>query len=431
MSAPLTVISPNLSLPNLIMSSHDHPTGFLQSLWNRGRNEFGLMLAILVVIAFTTFASSSYRDKPAQNAHEILRQTSLLGIFALGAATVIISGGIDLSSGSVIAFSATICTSIIYLLVPQIDGQPQTSEISLWILLVAFAGTLLVALLIGSFHAWLITSIGLPPFVATLASLVGLRSLARLLIVDVTRVAENRDTGSTQIYIPDNTFRHLGSEWWIPLVVFAVLAFALWILLSRTVIGRHLYAMGGNEAAAELCGIRTVKLKWLAYCVGSVTAAIAGILHASYIGMAEPVNDAVGYELNAIAAAVVGGCSLTGGIGTVGGVILGALFLRVVIDAVAKVFAQNPDILEGLIVGILVVLAVAFNELRNHGQRSRQFFAGSLGLLNIFILTLLAGVITSVTSPENKLRNAAIAAVGTLIILGVKTFTELRTTKEL
>ncbi|WP_166824510.1 ABC transporter permease [Thalassoroseus pseudoceratinae] len=412
------------------MSSHDAKTGFLRSVWNRGRNEFGLLFAILVVIAFTTFASPSYRDKPAQNAHEILRQTSLLGIFALGAATVIISGGIDLSSGSVIAFSATICTSIIYLLVPQIDGQPQTSEIPVWIFLVAFAGTLLVAVLIGSFHAWLITSIGLPPFVATLASLVGLRSLARLLIMDVTKFAENRDTGSTQIYIPDDTFRHLGSEWWISMVVFAVLALALWLLLSRTVIGRHLYAMGGNEAAAELCGIRTVKLKWLAYCIGSVTAAIAGILHASYIGMAEPVNDAVGYELNAIAAAVVGGCSLAGGFGTVGGVILGALFLRVVIDAVAKVFAQNPDILEGLIVGILVVLAVAFNELRNHGQRSRQFFAGSLGLLNVFILTLLAGVITSVTSPENKLRNAVIAAVGTLIILGAKGVAERRALRE-
>lgn len=413
------------------MASQDSKSGPLQTLWCRSRNEFGLLFAILVVIAFTTFASPSYRDKPAQNAHEILRQTALLGIFALGAATVIISGGIDLSSGSVIAFSATICTSIIYLLVPQVEGQPQTSEIPLWILLVAFAGTLLVAVLIGSFHAWLITSIGLPPFVATLASLVGLRSLARLLIMDVTRIAENRDTGSTQIYIPDDLFRHLGSEWWISLAVFALLALALWLLLSRTVIGRHLYAMGGNEAAAELCGIRTVKLKWLAYCIGSVTAAIAGILHASYIGMAEPVNDAVGYELNAIAAAVVGGCSLTGGIGTVGGVILGALFLRVVIDAVAKVFAQNPDILEGLIVGILVVLAVAFNELRNHGQRSRQFFAGSLGLLNVFILTLLAGVITSVTSPENKLRNAAIAAVGTLIILGAKTIAERRALREM
>ena len=131
------------------------------------------------------------------------------------------------------------------------------------------------------------------------------------------------------------------------------------------------------------------------------------------------------------AAAVVGGCSLTGGIGTVGGVILGALFLRVVIDAVAKVFAQNPDILEGLIVGILVVLAVAFNELRNHGQRSRQFFAGSLGFLNIYILTLLAGVITSVTSPDNKLDNASIAAAGTLIILKARAFMERRTTKEL
>lgn len=386
-------------------------------------NEVGLLLAVLVVLGLTACFSESYRLKPWQNAQEILRQTALLGIFALGAGTVIISGGIDLSSGSVIAFSATICTSIILLLAPQVDNSPDTYDLQLWILLAAFAGTLLAAFLIGSFHAWLITSINLPPFVATLASLVGLRSLARLLIEDVTRVAHHKETGNSQIYIGDELYHQLGSIWWIPLLVFVVLSFGLWLLLSKTVYGRHLYAMGGNEEAARLSGIRTERLKWLAYSIGSVTAAIAGILYSSEISMAEPANNGMGYELSAIAAAVVGGCGLSGGIGTVGGIMLGALFLRVVIDAVAKVFKQKPDILEGLVVGGLVVLAVAFNELRGTGGVRKQFFPGALGLLNVLILTLLAGIITAVTSTTDKLRNGLIASVAALLLL---TFAAIR-----
>ncbi|MCH7987988.1 MAG: ABC transporter permease [Planctomycetes bacterium] len=399
-------------------------TGTLRSFLRDYRNEISLLIAVLVVVAFTTWISSSYREKPWENAKEILRQTSLLGIFALGAGIVIVSGGIDLSSGSVIAFSATICTSIILLLAPQENNSPVTDDLALWILVAAFAGTLLSAFLIGSFHAWLITSIGLPPFVATLASLVGLRSLARLLIEDVTRLAYDKETGNSQIYIRDDFYHTLGTEWWIPLAVFVFLSLGLWLLMSKTVTGRHIYAMGGNEEAARLSGIRTNRLKWLAYCIGTMTAAVAGILHSSYISMAEPVNDGLGYELSAIAAGVVGGCSLAGGIGSVSGIMLGALFLRVVIDSVAKVFKQKPDILEGLVVGILVVLAVAFNELRGTGGLKKQFFPGALGILNILILTLLTGVITAITSTDHKLRNGLIAAAAVLVLLGVRVVLE-------
>ena len=282
----------------------------------------------------------------------------------------------------------------------------------------------MTAFLIGSFHAWLITSIGLPPFVATLASLVGLRSLARLLIEDVTRLAYDKETGNSQIYIRDDFYHTLGTEWWIPLAVFVFLSLGLWLLMSKTVTGRHIYAMGGNEEAARLSGIRTNRLKWLAYCIGTMTAAVAGILHSSYISMAEPVNDGLGYELSAIAAGVVGGCSLAGGIGSVSGIMLGALFLRVVIDSVAKVFKQKPDILEGLVVGILVVLAVAFNELRGTSGLKKQFFPGALGILNILILTLLTGVITAITSTDHKLRNGLIAAAAVVILLGVRVVLE-------
>ncbi|MCH7689173.1 MAG: hypothetical protein IH899_21285, partial [Planctomycetes bacterium] len=110
--------------------------------------------------------------------------------------------------------------------------------------------------------------------------------------------------------------------------------------------------------------------------------------------------------------------------GSVSGIMLGAVFLRVVIDSVAKVFKQKPDILEGLVVGILVVLAVAFNELRGTGGLKKQLFPGALGILNILILTLLSGVITAITSMENKLRNGLIAAVAVLILLGLRVVLE-------
>lgn len=392
----------------------------------RYRNELGLLFAIVAVIGLTLLldSSNSYLTKPAQNARDILRQTSLLGIFSLGAAVVIISGGIDLSSGSVIAFSGAVCASILFALAPHDDaGMPVMENFPLWMLLVALVGTLFVAVLIGSFHTWLITVIGLPPFVATLASLVGLRSLARVLVQDVTEgVANNRNT---QIYIYDKLFRDLAQgQWWIPPVIFVVLSLLTWVLLSRTVVGRHIYAMGGNEQAARLSGIRTERLKWLAYCLSACTAAIAGILYTSYSGQADPPTQGLGYELNAIAAAVVGGCALTGGIGTVPGVMLGALFLRVVIDSVAKTVKTNPDEFQGLVVGALVVLAVAFNELRTGRGLRRAFFPGSLGTWNIGILALLLGVIAALLSSAHKLQTGLLTGLVVLVLLAAKKWQE-------
>ena len=128
---------------------------------------------------------------------------------------------------------------------------------------------------------------------------------------------------------------------WFPFLVFITLALAFLFLMNRTVLGRHLYAMGGNEQAAPLGRIRTDRLKWFAYCVGAMNAALAGVLYTAEVGQADPFTEGSGYELNAIAAAVVGGCSLQGGIGTIPGVMLGVLFLRVVIDSVAKLVGSG------------------------------------------------------------------------------------------
>ena len=401
-------------------------SGPLSGFARRNRNELGLLLAVVAVVALTAALDGSYIAKPVFNATDILRHTSLLGIFALGAAVVIISGGIDLSSGSMIALSSTVCASIIHVLAPQSEhGEPIMDDLGPGIIAAAIAGTLLVAFLVGTIHAWLITAIRLPPFVATLASLVGLRSLARVL---GTRVSEatSESMSSEKLNIYDETFRSFGSKWWIPLLVFLAVGFILWVLMSRTVAGRHLYAMGGNEEAARLSGIRTDRLKWLAYCIGSMTAAIAGMLYAGAVGVANPESLGKGYELNAIAAAVVGGCSLTGGIGTVGGAMIGALFLRVVIDAVAKVVKDDPDRFEGMIVGVLVVLAVAVNELRDEGWLRKRFFTGTLGLFAIGILSFAGGTVTALVSAEHALRNGGAAAAAILILLAAKRFLESR-----
>lgn len=361
------------------------------------RHEPSLIIAILVVISLTAIFDSqhNYYDDPWISCVQIARQTSLLGIFALGSAIVIIAGGIDLSSGSVICFSGTICATLLLLLAPE-QMQSRDAPLDLSVVAVAIAGTLIVGLLIGSLHAWLITIVGLPPFVATLATLVGLRSFARAICENVTETAIGGR--STQIQIFDARFRYLATSVWIPAALFLGLAVVAWVILSKTVLGRHLYAMGGNEEAARLSGVRIDRMKWFAYCASAVLSSIAGILYICEVSVAEPQTLGRGYELNSIAAAVVGGCSLQGGVGTVPGTVLGALFLRIVIDGVAKIIKTGADVYEGLIVGVVVVFAVAFSQTEGRRQRT-PFFAGGLGLVAAVNLSLMAGAVGLLIGP--------------------------------
>ncbi|HEX4130028.1 MAG TPA: ABC transporter permease [Pirellulales bacterium] len=374
-----------------------------------GRGEAGLAIAIMVVVGLTIALDPlrSYVVDPSTNAVEIVRQTAMLGIFALGTTVVIISGGIDLSVGSMIAFSGTICASLLLWLAP--DELQNDEPVGIAVIAAAIAGTLLAGFLVGSLHAWLITVIGLPPFIATLATLVGLRSLSRALVEGVTTAV----IGGTkaQIEIRDEQFRYLATSVWIPVVVFLALAVFTWLLMSRTVVGRHLYALGGNEAATRLSGIRADGLKWLAYALGSMFASIAGILYVGELSVAAPQTLGRGYELNAIAAAVVGGCSLQGGAGTVPGTILGCLFLRVVIDGIAKIIKTGADVYEGLIVGVVVVLAVAVGQVRQSRGRRAKFFSGALGTVTIANLALLAAALGALLAGRNTATVVGVAVL--------------------
>jgi len=381
-------------------------------------HEWGLLLAIVIVVGVTTVVDQhhTYLYDPGRSLHDICRQASMLGIFALGSALVIITGGIDLSAGSVIAFSGTICGSIMLLLAPEAmeSGEPLGTPV----IVAAIGGTTLVGFFIGTLHAWLITEVGLPPFVATLASLVGLRSLGRAMTEYLAH--------STQIQIFDTQFRDLTKSVALQGVLFILLAAAMWILLSRTVVGRHLYALGGNEEAARLSGIRTNRLKWLAYSIAAMLSSLAGILYIGDQGVVDPQTLGRAYELNAIAAAVVGGCSLQGGVGTILGTVLGCLFLRLVIDGVAKMIHSGADVYEGLIVGILVVLAVAFNELRRARDTRKQFFSGALGIAAGTVLVLFGGIVAALlagtqggATPRSMFTGLAVAVVVLLAIVVV------------
>ncbi|MBS0209080.1 MAG: ABC transporter permease [Planctomycetes bacterium] len=370
------------------------------------RSEVALALAIVVVLLLTLAfdPQRNYLHFPQLSAIDIVRDASILGIFALGSAVVIIAGGIDLSCGSLIAFSGSICAAVMLLLAPT--QMNSVEPIGLGVIAAAIAVTIGVGLLVGSLHAWLITVIGLPPFIATLATLVGLRSLARVVVLNVTAHASQIDVGNRQ-------FRYLTKSNWIPVVTFAVLALAVWVLMSRTVVGRHLYALGGNEAATRLSGIRTDRLKWLAYCIGATLSSIAGIFYIANEGTAAPETMGNTAELNAIAAAVVGGCSLQGGAGTIPGTVLGCLFLRVVSDGINKVIKSGADHYQGMIVGVVVVLAVAASQLREAGALRKQFFAGPLGAVAVLLLSLLAGLLGALIGG----RNVGIASLSAALVL--------------
>jgi ribose/xylose/arabinose/galactoside ABC-type transport system permease subunit len=209
---------------------------------------------------------------------------------------------------------------------------------------------LLMGLAIGLLHALMINQFRLPPFIATLATMAGLRSVAALL------------SGNRTINVPFAWYRVLGSEPWWTLSIFALVATTASIMMGATVLGRHLFALGGNEMAARLSGLPTQRLKAVAYGLSGMLAALGGILFAGRTGQADP-RLGVTYELYAITAAVVGGCSLSGGVGSVRGTVLGLFLIQIVIKGTAIIVRGiDSSQIEGLVLGTVVVLAVAFNQ---------------------------------------------------------------------
>ena len=385
--------------------------------WLPLHNEWSLLVAIIAALAFTAIVDTNhtYFFQPLDSLRDIARNSAMLGMFSLGAAVVIISGGIDLSSGSMIALSGTVCSVTMLALAPteMMAFQPVGWEI----VLIAILASLFTGFFVGTLHTWLITVVHLPPFVATLATLVGLRSFARALCESSTSVLT--PTKSAVINVADPLFKSVRDNVWFSVGTFLVLACITWLILTRTVLGRHLKALGGNEQAARLAGIHTDNVKWFAYCFGAMTAALAGLFYVANESVAAPVNQGRGHELNAIAAAVVGGCSLSGGVGTIPGTVLGAFFLRVVIDAVSKIIKTGADVYEGLIVGGVVVLAVTFAQGMSGKQDGRRILPGMLGLCTIPVLALISGSLAAMTTGNGSGLAAGFTALIALLSLRI------------
>jgi ribose/xylose/arabinose/galactoside ABC-type transport system permease subunit len=284
----------------------------------------------------------------------LLHRVALFGVLAVGAAVVIISGGIDLSTGAVVALSSVVSAKLLTEWLRPGGGSAPPPSVPLVALAIGL--TLLLGLSIGLVHALMINGLRLPPFIATLATMAGLRSLATIL------------TQNKTINVSFDAFRVLGKEPWVTLSIFSCVALFMSVLMGWTVLGRHLFALGGNEIAARLSGLRTNRLKAIAYGLSGSLSALGGILFTGYSGQADSRLGTT-YELTAITAAVVGGCSLSGGVGSIRGTVLGLLLTQIVLKGTGIVVKGiDSTQIEGLVLGTVVLLAVAFNQ-RFRGSR--------------------------------------------------------------
>jgi ribose/xylose/arabinose/galactoside ABC-type transport system permease subunit len=322
--------------------------------------EWGLVAGILAVLAVVYLLD---RDHAFFQEHSlrlqenvlksILQRVALFGVLAVGAAVVIIAGGIDLSTGAVVALSSVVSAKLLTeWLHTGTSGPPP----SVGVVALAIALTLLMGMTIGITHACMINWLRLPPFIATLATMAGLRSLATLICQNKT------------ITVPFDAYRAMGKEVWLTVSIFAAVATSMSILMGCTVLGRHLFALGGNELAARLSGLRTNRLKIAAYALSGTLSALGGILFCGFTGQADSRLGTT-YELTAITAAVVGGCSLAGGVGSIRGTVLGLLLTQIVIKGTGIVVRGiDSTQIEGLVLGTVVLVAVAFNERFRRGR---------------------------------------------------------------
>ena len=311
---------------------------------------FGLLAAIVLI---TALLEPSFTTP--YNIQNTIRWTSLFGIISIGAAFVIITGGIDLSVGSVVG--------LVGVLLPMLLVDMGLS------IPMALLAVLVVSLAIGLLHGLLITKMRLQPFVVTLCGLLFYRGFARWITGDQTQGFGNSFDGLRQIAIGRIPITDsFGIP--MPFVVLVVIAIIAGIFLNYTIWGRYLLALGRNEEAARYSGINTERMIIVAYVIGSLTAGIGGILFSLDVNSVQPAVHGNFYELYAIAAAVLGGCSLRGGEGTILGVIIGAAVMRVLYNAIN--ILGIPTQLEFAIIGAVILLGVIADELVKRFNEKRK-----------------------------------------------------------
>jgi ribose transport system permease protein len=306
---------------------------------------FGLIIVIVLAIVFSPVRDDSLIFLSQRNLSNVARDVSETGILAVGMLLVIIIGGIDLSVGSVVALAATGCA---YLLMR--DQVPSYAAIGV---------ILTMGLAIGWFNGWVSERFRVPSFVTTLAMMSIARGLA---VIWSDRIAVPISYGEGGA---DPAFELIGSRIEgvvpVPAIIMFTVAILMALVLRYSPFGRYLYAIGGNQTAARLSGVPVSRIKIAAFMLCAFFAALTGIVHAAQLDQGSP-NEAVGYELNAIAAVVIGGASLAGGKGTIAGAIAGAFILGILDNMLSL---NNVDSAVQLVVkGLLVIAAVALQQLR-------------------------------------------------------------------
>lgn len=312
--------------------------------WQRAA-DFALVGA--TIIECIVFAVISPGFFSVDNAVNIALSIAVTGILAVGMTAVILTGGIDLSVGSVVAL-----TGVTAAIAAANWGAPAT---------VAVTAAIAVGLLTGAVNGTLIAYLRVPPFVATLAMLTIARGLAFII------------TGGRSIGGLPASFGALGrgAVFGIPapVIVMVIVMFAGDFVLRRTVFGRHVYAIGGNSEAAWLAGIDTRRVRWLVYLLNGVLVGLGGLTLASRMAAGVP-NSGIQYELDVIAAVVIGGTSLIGGRGTIAGTLWGTVFIGVLTNGLN--LANVDPYVQKIALGVVIVLAVIGDQIGRRAETNRQ-----------------------------------------------------------
>lgn len=304
--------------------------------WIQWLNRQKPLIVLFLLLLVMSIASDRFRT--TDNFITVLRQVSINAVIATGMTFAILIGGIDLSVGSVLAISGAVCATLIGNGVHWVFAVPLT---------------LAVGLAVGLLNGLLIAKGRLQPFIATLGTMTLLRGFV-LVFMQGKPISARGGTYS-------ESFLDIGRGFFlgIPIPVYIMLGTFLlaWWILRMRVTGRHIYALGSNEEATLYSGISTDRVKFFVYGISGVLAALGGLLLTARLGSAQPTAG-VGYELNAIAAVVLGGTSMAGGIGTVWGTAIGALIIGLLDNALnlLQVHSYYQDVAKGLVILIAVLL---------------------------------------------------------------------------
>ena len=307
---------------------------------------FGSLVALIV---FFSVASPQFLQ--TDNLVGILQSTAVNGVLAIACTFVIITGGIDLSVGTLMTFCAVMAGVVLTYM-----G---------WPLALGIAAAILFGALAGGVSGLLIAKLKIPPFIATLGMMMLLKGLS-LVISGTKPIYFNGTPGFTAIS-QDSLIGELLPALPIPnavLILFLV-ALAASVLLNKTILGRYTFALGSNEEAVRLSGVNTNFWKVVVYTVSGAICGIAGLLIASRLNSAQPALGQ-GYELDAIAAVVIGGTSLSGGTGTIAGTIIGAFIMSVLINGLRILSVAQEW--QTVITGVIIILAVYADILRRRGS---------------------------------------------------------------